>query len=491
MADKPKEDVNSLLSEVINTFVSLIEEKDEFMRGHAQRVASNCVHFSRQLNLDKNEIQQLYFAGLLHDIAMVYVPVEIFQRSGSLNEHEKSLIKQHPVMAEKVLSNISLFKNILPIIRHHHEAFDGSGYPDGLKGDEIPFAARLLCLVDSYDAMTSPRSDRPAMSTPEALRGLVKNAGTKFDKSLIKDFIEFIKSTAGSFQEKVEKKEGTDTGTVQKIVTEVVHRFKRGNIDLPVLPKIVQDIQTVINQPDSTSNDVAGALEKDAVISVRLISVANSPVYRGAEKIYSVKQAVPRLGFKEAQNIVTAIANKNLYETKNNQFKMLMEKLWLHSLGCGYCARIIAKKLRLRFGDAEQIFLMGLIHDIGKPPLLKAVSENIPKDESLPMNDIVASIQEVHTGFGKEILEHWGFTKDFTRIAVEHEGPGFSSTTDKSVLIVNLANNIVRKIGYSLFDDEGDLSDLESVKMLEIDDDTINTIREETIKTLQGTSHIF
>ncbi|GAI80193.1 unnamed protein product, partial [marine sediment metagenome] len=238
-----------------------------------------------------------------------------------------------------------------------------------------------------------------------------------------RDAIEFIKSTAGGFKEKVEKK--GDTGAAQKIVTEIVQRFKKGNIDLPVLPNIVQDIQNVINEPNSTANDVAGALEKDAVISIRLVSMANSPIYRAAEKIYSVKQAVPRLGFKETQNIVTAIANKNLYETKNNQFRITMEKLWQHSLGCAYCSRIIAKKLR--FGDAEQIFMMGLLHDIGKPPLLKAVSENTPEDELLPMNDIVASIQEVHTDFGKEILEHWGFAQDFTRIALEHEGPNFSS----------------------------------------------------------------
>ncbi|MDP6178580.1 MAG: HDOD domain-containing protein [Desulfatiglandales bacterium] len=145
-------------------------------------------------------------------------------------------------------------------------------------------------------------------------------------------------------------------------------------------------------------------IERGTVISVRLISVANSPVYRRTEKIYSVGQAIPRLGFKEIRNIITAITNKSLYETKNKKFRMLMEKLWMHSLVCAYASRLIAKKLRLV--DEEQFFLMGLIHDIGKPPLLKFLSESISRNESLTMKDIMASVQKIHTTFGKDILEH-------------------------------------------------------------------------------------
>jgi HD-like signal output (HDOD) protein len=389
-------------------------------------------------------------------------------------------------MAEKILSNLTRFKEILPIIRHHHEAFDGSGYPDALKGTKIPFGARVLCIVDSFDAMTSARSDRPAMSTEEALGVIVKNAGRLFDKELVSKFVEFIRSTAGAFNGEIEAK---DKGGVQKLVGRIVQRFKNGNIDLPVLPKVIQEIQNMISQPKSTANDMARVIEKDTVISIKLISVANSPMYRGTENIYSVKQAIPRLGFKETRSIVTAISNKSLYETKNEQFRMLMEKLWLHSLACAHGSKIIADKLRL--ADSEQLFIFGLVHDIGKPPLLKVLSEKISPNKSPTMTDIIASIQQVHTGFGKIILEHWGFTQEFSRIAVGHEGPNFTQATEKAILVVNLANNISRKIGYSLFDDAVDLMDLESTKLLKIAPDTLDAISEETVTMMQNTVHMF
>jgi len=486
MKVETKQDVNNFLSELLKLLVSLIEEKDEFMRGHAQRVASNCVHFSRKLNLSKSEIEKIYFAGLLHDIAMVYVPIEFFQKSGSLNESEITEVKQHPAMAEKILSNLSFFKGILPIIRHHHEAFDGSGYPDGLKGDEIPLGARILSLVDSYDAMTSVRSFTPAMNTKEALSEIVNKAGKQFDKNLIKDFIEYIGSISGSVNgNKPKKGKEIDHNTVNKILQKYINH----NVDLPVLPKVVQNIEKVINQPNSTSDKVAKAVEKDAAISIRLISVANSPVYRGTEKISTVNQAIPRLGIKETRSIVAAIASESMYETKNDQFRLLMEKLWLHSLACAFGSSAIAKTLRL--GNLEQFFLMGLIHDIGKPPLFKVLDEKIPQDESISMPDIIAGIQEVHAGFGGKILDHWGFTRDFTRIAVQHEGPNFSQKTEKAILIVNVANSMARKIGYSIFNGEVDLSELESVKLLNIDPKTLNPISEEIKKMMQNTAPPF
>ena len=487
MADQTKQDGNDFLSEVVKTLVSLIEEKNVYMRGHAQRVASNCVFFSRKLNFSKNDIEQIYFAGLLHDIAMVYIPIEIFEKSGKLDENEIAIVKQHPVMAEKVLSNLSRFQAILPIVRHHHEAFDGSGYPDGLKGDEIPLGARVLSLVDSYDAMTSARSDRPAMSIEAALRQIVEYAGKQFDKSLVKDFIEFINDTAGSHKRGDEEEK--DKVAAQEIVAGIVKRFKDGNIDLPVLPKVVQEVQNVINEPKSTATDMAKVVEKDAVISVRLIFICNSPVYRGTEKFYSVGQAIPRLGFQETRSIVTAIANKSLYETKNVQFRMLMEKLWLHSLACGYASRAIAKKVKFR--HAEQVFLMGLIHDIGKPPLLKVLGETLPQNELPPMADIIESIQKAHTAFGRDILDRLGFAQNFSRIALGHEGPNFNPKTEKDILIVNLANNIARKIGYSIFDDEVDLLKLKSAELLQIDQDTLAAIGEEVKNMIQDTAHIF
>jgi len=245
-----------------------------------------------------------------------------------------------------------------------------------------------------------------------------------------------------------------------------------------------------MSESTSTIDDLAKAIEKDGVISVRLISAVNSPLYRGTESIYTVKQAIPRLGVKETQSIVMAIANKSLYKTERVQFRMLMEKLWLHSLASAYCARSITKELR--FEDLEKLFLMGLIHDIGKAPLLKMLTEAIPQEESLHMDDVIAGIQEFHTSFGGVLLKRWRFPQDFIRIATRHEGPSFSPSIEKVILIVNLANNLAREIGYGILDDgEIELSKLDSARILEVDTDILDKIGEETAKIMKESTHIF
>ena len=488
MTGGTEKEANNSLKELVKTMVSVIEEKDEYIKGHSERVATNCVRFAIKLGFSKKEIEKIYLAGLLHDIGMVYIPLEITQKPGELSEDEKIVVKQHPIISEKILSKHNLFDGVLPIIRHHHEAFDGSGYPDGLKGDEISIESRILGLVNSYEAMVSARPHRPSWIMEKALEEIEKSAGRQFDGNLVNGFVEFIRSNPGNSEEIQEKK---DHGQVQDFIIGVVKRFKGGEIDLPVLPKVVQGILGVMNQPHSTVDDIAEIVKRDAVISVRLISVSNSPLYRGTEKIDTVSQAIPRLGVKETQSIVTAIANKSLYKTENKEFKDLMEKLWLHSLACAFGSRSVAKKLML--GDVEKFFLMGLVHDIGKAPLLKVLTETFSQNESLNMSDVIAGIQEVHTSFGGALLSRWGFAKDFNRIATRHEGPHFSPQTEKDILIVHLANNLVSKIGYSLSNNghEIELSDLESLKLLEIEPDEINLIGEEVKKIMEDVAHIF
>jgi HD-like signal output (HDOD) protein len=230
------------------------------------------------------------------------------------------------------------------------------------------------------------------------------------------------------------------------------------------------------------------AIEKDAVISLRLVSVANSPLYRGVKQINTVRHAIPRLGLKQTENIVSAIAHKSIYDTKHAQFRMLMERLWLHSLASAYGARAIAENVKL--GEAEQFFMMGLTHDIGKVVLLKTLTETL-KNRSVKISDAIAGIHLLHCGFGGAVLQRWGFTEDFVNIAKLHEGPEFSSETAKDILVVNLANNLTRNIGYSLFDDKVELLDLESTRLLGIDADSLKIIGEHVEELMKNAAQLF
>ncbi|MFC1535256.1 HDOD domain-containing protein [Thermodesulfobacteriota bacterium] len=218
--------------------------------------------------------------------------------------------------------------------------------------------------------------------------------------------------------------------------------------------------------------------------------MANSPMYRGAEKILTVKQAIPRLGVKETQSVVNTIANKSLYTVKDNYFKISMEKLWLHSLASANVASAIARRLVL--GDVEKFFFMGLIHDIGKVLLLKVFGDIHSKYNSLDIKEVTTGVQEVHTSFGGAILRKWGFSEEFARIALLHEGPKFRPGTDNEILSINFASNIAAKIGYDLFDgEEVELPSLDSARLLNIESKKIDALCNELKKQMQETSNIF
>jgi len=473
-----------ILPEVVKTLVSLIEQKGTYISGHAERVAGNCVLFAKELNLPKHEIDKIYLAGLFHDIGMVFIPLEIIQKPAKLTDDEMSAVRQHPMVAEKVLSPLSFLRDVIPLIRHHHEMYDGSGYPDAIKGEEIPIGSRVLCLVDTFEAMIAPRSHRPALEVKDALEIIEKEADGKYDGKLTEKFIDFIQSSPDV------SKEIKDAKRLRDAVKQVVLNFKRGVIELPVLPKIVYEIRDVIRNPLTTIDNVASVVERDAVISIKLISAANSPIYRGTDKFHTVKQAIPRLGIKKAYSIIETIANKSLYKTGNEEFMGLMEKLWLHSLACAYSSRAIAH--RLHIADPEKLFLMGLIHDIGKVLLIKSLTDIFTKQHELDMDSVNAAIQEYHGPFGAALLQRWNFTAEFIRVAELHEGPRFFETTPKEVLVVSLANLLTRKIGFSLFNDEDiDLCEVESTKLLGMDTALVDDIVQDSRNMIQEVAASF
>jgi len=479
-------DFKEIVFNVAKTLVALIEEKDPFLRKHSERVGSNCANFCEEYKIVGNEdIETIYFAGLLHDIGIVAIPINILHRTEPLTDEEMIQIKKHPVSGEKVLSNLNFFENILPLVRHHHEAFDGTGYPDRLKGDEIPLGARVLGLFNYLDNLVFPRTADRALSIEDALVEINGKAGQLFDQDLIQNFITFTETHAGKSDDYMQKREAD---TMRGVFAEILGKFKAGKINPPVMPQVVREMQTVIKQPTSTPEQLAQVIEKDPTISLRLIFVSNSAVYRGITEIRNVKNAIPRLGLKETLSIVMAIANKNLYESKNVKFRILMDQLWVHALACAYGSKLIAQTLKL--DDLDKYFLMGLIHDIGKILLLNAFSE-VSRGQSLRMDAIQTNIQEAHIGLGSMLLKRWGFDAEFINVINHHEDVEFSPDTVKEVLVVHLANMLTRQIGFSLFEEEVDFAELQSATILKLEPDKIEGIGEEVKNIISDVAHLF
>ena len=481
-----KAEVKDLILEVVKTLVALLEEKDPHLKKHCERVANNCANFCEEFKLlAPDDIEAVFFAGLLHDIGMVSVPMDVMKKPDPLSEEEMVRIKRHPVRGERILANFSYLKTVLPMVRHHHEAADGSGYPDGLEGDKIPLGARIIGIFNYFDNLAFPRNAASAKGIEAAMDDVNSKAGQMFDSKLISNFAAFIEANAGKSEDYLLKRQ---TASMRNIFTEILQKFTAGKLNPPVMPQVVREVQTVVKRPKSTSEELAQVIEKDPVISLRLISVANSPIYRGVTEIRNVKSALPRLGLKETLNIVLAIANKSLYSTDRVQFKILMDKLWVHSLASAYGSKLIAQNLKL--DDSEKFFLMGLTHDIGKILLLKAFTE-VSKEKNLNMNAVTANIQEAHLSLGSLLLKRWGFDEDFINVLTHHEDKNLSPDTDKQILVVHLANLITRKIGFSLFEDEIDYAELESAQILKMQPEAIEDIGEKTKLIISDVAHLF
>ncbi len=284
--------------------------------------------------------------------------------------------------------------------------------------------------------------------------------------------------------------EGVSELTVRRMIDTTITRFKNGQLVLPAMPHIVRDLQKEMDGAEPSVFKVAAVIEQDVSMAVKLIATANSPLYRGVEKVHSVYAAISRLGLKEVQEIVTAIANKSLYETKHRQLKQLLDKLWLHSLASAHAAKCFSEKLRL--ADGENAFMGGLIHDIGSVLLLKSLEDIISHDTPLDTSELIGSVHEVHTSFGALLLENWSFNQEFVDICKLHEWQRFPSETASTILIVNLADHLAHTLDYGFFPREPqDTMSLHSAQVLKLDTETLTAVREEVSNIMASSNTIF
>jgi len=154
---------------VLFALAQSIEGRDPYTQGHCERLSQYAVMLGEQLNLSQESLVALHRAGIVHDIGKVAVPDAILLKPGKLDDREWTIMRQHPLVGEHICAPLKSFRLVLPIIRHHHEKMDGSGYPDGLRKEQIPLTARILQTVDVFDALTTTRPYRAALSSEEAL----------------------------------------------------------------------------------------------------------------------------------------------------------------------------------------------------------------------------------------------------------------------------------------------------------------------------------
>ena len=189
--DIEEKDIDIITS--IKTLIMVINVKDKYTYGHTERVVLYSKLMADELNLEEDDRKRLVYAAYLHDIGKIDIPKMLLNKQSSLNSKEWNIMKQHPVKGIEIISHVKSLDHIIPLIRHHHEKYDGSGYPDGLKGTDIPYLARILTVVDCFDAMVSNRSYKERRTIESAIQELKCCSMTQFDPEVVEAFINTIK----------------------------------------------------------------------------------------------------------------------------------------------------------------------------------------------------------------------------------------------------------------------------------------------------------
>jgi putative nucleotidyltransferase with HDIG domain len=178
--------------DTIRALAAAIDAKDPYTKGHSERVAETSVALAQELNLSDKDTENIEYTALLHDIGKIGIADNILGKNSSLTDEEFEKIKEHPVMGAKIVEPVVFLKNSYEAIYHHHEKYNGSGYPDGLKEKDIPLSARIIAVADAYDAMGSDRPYRKKLSKDKILNELKDQSGKQFDPEIVKALISIL-----------------------------------------------------------------------------------------------------------------------------------------------------------------------------------------------------------------------------------------------------------------------------------------------------------
>ena len=193
------EELQELFVESITALANAIDARDPYTRGHSQRVTEYSLRIAKRMNLPGEEIEYIQYAALLHDIGKINIRDDILHKPGKLTDDEFEEMQKHPVYGVKIMEPVKRFKTILPYMYHHHEKYSGKGYPLHLAGEDIPLAARIISVADSFDAMTSDRPYRKGFSAEEAVVELKRCSGTQFDPAIVEVFLEVLAQEKGNW----------------------------------------------------------------------------------------------------------------------------------------------------------------------------------------------------------------------------------------------------------------------------------------------------
>lgn len=390
---------------VVRSISDALEAKDEHVHGHARRVSGYAVAVGRRLRLDTATLEQLALAAVLHDVGKIGTPDAILLKPTPLTDDERAVMQTHPERGARMLAGVPEMEDVAAIVRHHHEHWDGTGYPEGLAGELIPLASRILHVADAYDAMTSPRPFRDKIDHDAAVEILKRSAGTQFDPEVVRAFC------------------GLET----------LAQIRRGIAEAACGDAAWLSPGASVNAALLSRADLVGQFMCEPALAARVLREANAG--RGSGPTFDIESACARVGDERLRAILTKSGARKSHGLDDARF---ME----HSLRCAVAARLLAEQTGILAPD--EAYAVGLLHDIGELLLRSLFPEEMENivwlGEDARVEREVASFGLDHAQIGEWILEAAGLPRALgAAIQTHHDAMRINAP---AALLLHMANII-------------------------------------------------
>lgn len=384
----------------VRAIADALEAKDEHIHGHARRVRSYAGAVGRRLGLDGEALEQLALAAFLHDIGKIGTSDHILLKPGPLTPDETAQMRQHARRGARMLTGIVGLEGAADAVLHHHEHFDGTGYPDGLSGERIPLLSRLILVADAYDAMTSPRPFREALTHEEAIALLSEGAGKRFDPEVVRAF--------GAFE---------PLALIRRAVAAGPAAATREGFDASGL----------------SFDELAEKVSCNPLLAALALRAANAAYGLRTADLGAACSALGLEGLREA------VSGGGSWVEGGGP---LADELWEHSLRAAEVARLIAEQTGIL--DPKAAYTLGLLHDVGQVPLAALFPETAAVlaglDSSERAEYEAASYGVDHAQVGQWVLEACGVPRPLAAAVQAHHD--VDCTGDPAALLLHVADAV-------------------------------------------------
>ncbi|HEY0323394.1 MAG TPA: HD domain-containing phosphohydrolase [Pyrinomonadaceae bacterium] len=378
--------LQSMTSSVVRTIADALEAKDEYVYGHARRVSGYASAIGRRMRLEVPVLEQISLAAFLHDIGKIGTPDSLLGKPAAFTDEDRALMQLHAERGARMIAGVPEMEDIAEAIRYHHEHYDGSGYPEGLSGEQIPLVSRIILVADAYDAMTNPRPFRQAFTHEEAVEKLMVGAGDQFDPDVVRAFCGLT--------------------ALAQIRRSISREDWRGYLSqLPLHLEL-----------DGLSfEELVEEIVRDPALAASCLRAVNTEGQAAAPCV-SIRAACLRLGDEGLRELVKrACAREHL----DFDFTRLQE----HSLRCAVASELLAKRTKMI--DADEAYSLGLLHDMGEALLCTLFPEEMENLIWLDATDTRTEREVVafgvdHGQVGQWILEACGIQRELALTVQTH-----------------------------------------------------------------------